>query len=214
VDGFDQDESGGEGDEGGKVSLCLFASEGDALEALELTDGLLDARPASVESRGEEVGFVLFVGLGRDDGNDPALARRLTVCLAGIALVADRGARVDVRTKIEQDLEVRRIALLAAGQIEGDGMAVEIGLQVDLGREAAARAAEGLTVLPPFAPAAETWARTTVESNICTKWAEEDSEARWSKKASNTPALLSRSKRFQTLFHLPKRSGSARQLML
>ena len=139
---------------------------------------MFDAGAASVEGLGEEVGFVLFVGLGRDDGNDPALSRRLTVCLAGIALVADRGARVDVGTKPEQDVEVRRVALLAAGQIEGDGMAVEIGLQVDLGREAAARAAERLTLLPPFAPAAETWARTTVESNICTRCAEEDSEAR------------------------------------
>lgn len=44
--------------------------------------------------------------------------------------------------------------------------------------------------------------------------AEADSEARWSKKISNTPALLNRSNRFHTLFHLPKRSGSARQLML
>jgi hypothetical protein len=32
-----------------------------------------------------------------------------------------------------------------------------------------------------------------------------------SKKASKTPALLSRSKRFQTLFQGPKRSGKARQ---
>ena len=42
----------------------------------------------------------------------------------------------------------------------------QIGLQVNLGREATTRAAEGLTTLPPFAPAAETCARTTVESNI------------------------------------------------
>jgi hypothetical protein len=35
-------------------------------------------------------------------------------------------------------------------------MAVEIGLEVDFGREAATRAAEGLILLPPFAPAAET----------------------------------------------------------
>ena len=32
-----------------------------------------------------------------------------------------------------------------------------------------------------------------------------------SKKASKTPALLKRSKRFHTLFHGPKRSGKARQ---
>ena len=33
------------------------------------------------------------------------------------------------------------------------------------------RAAKRMIMLPPFAPAADTWARTTVELNICTKCA-------------------------------------------
>jgi len=66
-------------------------------------------------------------------------------------------------------------------------------------------------LLPPFAPAAEIWARTMVESNIWIKWADALISASVSKKASNTPALLSRSKRFHTEFQWPKRSGSARQ---
>jgi hypothetical protein len=37
---------------------------------------------------------------------------------------------------------------------------------VNLGRETATRAAKRLIMLPPFAPAAETWARTTVESAL------------------------------------------------
>ena len=60
----------------------------------------------------------------------------------------------------------------------------------------------------------ETWARTTVESNICTRCADELNEARWSKNISKTAALLNRSNRFHTLFHLPKRFGSARQVMM
>jgi len=43
---------------------------------------------------------------------------------------------------------------------------IQINLEVDLGREAPARAAQRLILLPPLAPAAETCARTTVESNI------------------------------------------------
>lgn len=113
-----------------------------------------------------------------NDGGDATLACRCAVGLAGIALVGDGGARLDVRAEAEQDREVRRIALLASGQVESDRMAVEVRLQMDFGGEAAARAAERLTVLPPFAPAAETWARTIVESNICTRCAEDDSEAR------------------------------------
>ena len=88
---------------------------------------------------------------------------------AGVALVTDSGPRIEIRAEPEQDREMRRIALFAAGEVECDGVAVEIGLQVDLGGEAAARAAERLAVLPPLAPAAETWARTMVESNICTR---------------------------------------------
>ncbi len=66
---------------------------------------------------------------------------------------------------------------------------------MDFRREPAARAAEGLTVLPPFAPAAETWARTMVLSNIWIRCADVLIEASVSKKASKTPALLNRSKR-------------------
>ena len=60
---------------------------------------------------------------------------------------------------------------LAAGQVEVERVAVEIGLEVDFGREAAARAAERLAMLPPFAPAAETWARAVVLSKNWTRCA-------------------------------------------
>ena len=69
-------------------------------------------------------------------------------------------------------------------------------------------------MLPPLAPAAETCARTTVLSNICTRCAVGLSPASAWKKASNTPVRLSRQKRFQTLFQLPNSAGRARQVML
>ena len=98
--------------------------------------------------------------------------------------------------------------------MEGERQAVEVGLDVDLGREAAARAAERLLVLPPLAPAAETWARTAVESNIWTRRAVRLRPASASKKASNTPARLKRQKRFHTLFQGPNSAGNARHVML
>jgi hypothetical protein len=58
---------------------------------------------------------------------------------------------------------------LAFREVKGERQAIEINLEVDLRREAPARAAQRLAVLPPLAPAAETCARTTVESNICTR---------------------------------------------
>jgi hypothetical protein len=98
--------------------------------------------------------------------------------------------------------------------VERERPPIQINLEVDLGRETAARAAQRLTILPPLAPAAETCARTTVESNIWTKWAVWLMAARASKKASNTPAWLSRQKRFQTEFQFPNASGRARQVIL
>ncbi len=178
VDGFDQDEAGGERDDGGEVPLCFLAAQGDALEALELADGLLDASATPVKRLGEETRFRFLVGLVRDDRDDAALASRRPVGLAGIALVADSSPRIGVGAKAKKDREVRCVAFLPAGQVESDGMPVEVGLQMDLGGEAAARSAERVPRLPPFAPAAETWARTTVESNICTRCAEDESEAR------------------------------------
>ena len=65
-----------------------------------------------------------------------------------------------------------------------------------------------------FAPAAETCARITVESNIRTRCAVPLSPASMAKKSSNTRALPRRSNRFQTLFQFPNRSGRARQVML
>lgn len=85
---------------------------------------------------------------------------------------------------------------------------------MDFGRKTAARMAERLTMLPPFAPAAETWARIVVLSKSWTKcavWLH--SASNW-KKASNTPERLSRQNRFHTLFHLPNSLGRARHVML
>src|SRR5690606_15765116 len=121
------------------------------------------------------------------------------------------GAWGDVRPYVEQGLEAGCVGNLAAGQIERDDVARIVRLGADFGSEPATRASERLALLPPFAPAAETWARTMVESNIWIKWADALISASVSKKASNTPALLSRSKRFHTEFQWPKRSGSARQ---
>jgi hypothetical protein len=211
---LDQDEADGEGEEGGEVGLCLLAAQGDALEALELADGLLDPGAAAVERVGEALGGRDGVGLVRELGgseNDAvhrfpdqrhgaAGAGGGSVCATVVALVGDDGAGRGVRPEAQEGLEHRRIGLLAAGDLEGDGMAVEIGLQVDFRGVAPTRAAEPVRLGPPLAPAAETWARTTVLSNICTTCAVRLHSASMAKNASNTPALLSRENRFQTAF--------------
>ena len=93
-------------------------------------------------------------------------------------------------TDVKQGLELTHVAGLAAGQVKRE--AVEVAFEMDLGAEAAARASQCLAVLPPLAPAAETCARTTVLSNICTRCAVGLSSASAWKKTSNTLGRLSR----------------------
>lgn len=166
VDEFDQAQSCGESDDGSEVSCGLLASEGDALEALQPTDALLDAGPGLVKGASEEGRLVLLVRFVGDHRGDTARPRGVSVGFAGIALVADHGTGLKIGADVEQGFEVSPVGSFTAGQIKGDDVAGSVGLGMDFRGEAAARATEGLSVLPPFAPAADTWARTIVESNI------------------------------------------------
>ena len=69
-------------------------------------------------------------------------------------------------------------------------------------------------LLPLFAPAADTWQRTTVLSNICTRCAVRLVSAISWENASNVPERLSRQNRFQMLFQLPYSRGRACQVIL
>ena len=163
VDEFDQAKACGEADDGSEVSFGLFAAERDALEP---SDALFDARAGFVEGAGEEGWLVLFVGLVRDYWSDAALPCGVPIGLAGVAFVADDSARANVGPDVEQGFEVTPVEGFAAGQIKGDDVAGGVRFCVNFRGGAAARAPERLAFLPPFAPAADTCARTTVESNI------------------------------------------------
>jgi hypothetical protein len=76
--------------------------------------------------------------------------------LAGVAFVADDGARLNVGPDFEQGFEVTPVEGFAAGQVEGDDVPGGVRFRVDLRGEAAARAPKRLPFLPPFAPTADT----------------------------------------------------------
>jgi len=156
VDGFNQHQAACKTDDGGVADVGLFAAHGDALEPLELADGLFDTRPEFIETLGKEAASSLGVFTTRDHRCDAARKCGDAICFAVVSLVGHRDARANVRADVERCLELRAVARLAWGQGEVERMAVEIGLDVDFGRKAATRAAEGLILLPPFAPAAET----------------------------------------------------------
>jgi hypothetical protein len=166
VDGFDQEEDTSESDESGIVSLCFLTSHGHAFETLDLADQLLDPGAQLVEPLGEEFRSVLGRASMRNDRDDPSAAGSLAVGLGVVSLVGDGGPRRHVRANIEERFELAAVAGLVAGEMKVERQAVEVAFDVDLGAEAAARPAERLVLLPPFAPAAETCARIEVLSNI------------------------------------------------
>ena len=104
----------------------------------------------------EEGWLVLFVRLVRDDRSDAARSRGVPIGLAGVAFVADDGARLNVGPDIEQGFEVTPVEGFAAGQVEGDDIPGGVRFCVNFRGEAATRAPERLAFLPPFAPAADT----------------------------------------------------------
>ena len=89
-------------------------------------------------------------------GSDAARSRGVPVGLAGVAFVADDGARLNVGPDVEQGFEVTPVGGFAAGQVEGDDIPGGVRFCVDFRGEATTRAPERLAFLPPFAPAAET----------------------------------------------------------
>ena len=214
VDGFDQDEGASESDESAIAVLGFVAAHGISLEALQLADRLLDPGTGLVEQSRKEPG--LFLAFSRYGMTGIMPRRRQAARLAAeiIAFVGDRDTRPDIGSYVERDFKLRGVADLAAGQMESDGQAVKVGLEVDFRGEPAPRTAQRLIFLPPFAPAAETCARTTVLSKNCTTCAVLLVSARSCRNASNTPERLSRQNRFQMLFQLPNSAGSARQVML
>jgi hypothetical protein len=101
-----------------------------------------------------------------DHWGDAACSRHIAVRFAGVAFVANDSARFYVRADVEQGFKMTGVGRFSPRQVEADDRARSVGFRMDFRGEAAARTPERLTVLPPLAPAADTWARTMVESNI------------------------------------------------
>ena len=84
---------------------------------------------------------LLPVGLGGDDRRDFAFFERGDQRVGIVALVSEQCARLD---PLQQRLGLRNIGDLPRRQRKGNGIAKGIGNSVDLGRQAAARAPDGL----------------------------------------------------------------------
>ena len=118
--------------------MGFLASHGDAFEPLQLADCLFDACAKFVEAPWKKASSLLGVFATRDDRRYAARECRRPVGLAVISLVRYRDARADVGADVERRLELCAVAGLAPGQVEVERVALEVGLEVDFGRETAA----------------------------------------------------------------------------
>src|SRR5258706_1193979 len=114
----------------------------------------------------------------------------------------------------QQGLGLADVRLVGRRYEQLDGMTKAIETAMNLGAEPAAAAAKRLIVLAAspvpffFAPAAQGWARTAVESRISTSKSGSRSAARI---VSQRPAPAQRSNRFHWLLKFPSTAGTSSQ---
>lgn len=105
---------------------------------------------------------VLSRWIGRDDGFAALLGEPVAQLAGVIGAIGDQLAWG--RNAREQRCQPNQVMDLPRGQGEGDGPAESIGQGMNFSRPSAARPADGVLEVPPFAPAAERCALTWVES--------------------------------------------------
>ena len=146
--------------------------------------------------------MVLAVGLGRDHRGGTAIVQVRPEPVRVERFVAEQSAEGDT---LDQRRHADSVVVLAGQQDEAHQIAEGVDKGDDLGRQAAARAADGLGPGPPLAPLAFWWAVTMVPSTRA--YSKSGSPDRHAKTRSNTPPFTQRRKRWKTLFHLPKSLG-------
>lgn len=107
----------------------------------------------------------LAIGTRRNDGSNAARSEIRADRVAVVAFVGEQCLGRAVR-QVDQRVIALAVRRFAAGEVEGQRPAVGITDTVNLTGEPAPRAAKSLFASPPFAPAAETWPRTVVESML------------------------------------------------
>ena len=105
------------------------------------------------------------VGLWRDDGFDAARLQVGSDLVGVVSLVGEKRVRRLLR-QIDQRVVGFAVRCFAGREMEGDGTASGITETMNFTGEPAPRAAKSSLISPPFPPAAETWARTVVESML------------------------------------------------
>lgn len=136
-----------------------------------------------------------------------AVAQILANGVVAVVREHQAGAAVPL---IHQVVVAGGVARLPATQIETDREPAQVAAEVDLDREAAARAAKCLILTLPSWPAAQRCARTVVLSIVCSRSASPPLSARVCSSTSQTPERHQWRNCRQTMFQLPSCAGRSR----
>ena len=100
--------------------------------------------------------------VGGNDGLGAALGKPIAQAAGVVGPVCDQPQRAS--DDAQQGAGALQVVRITGRELESAGATLLIGQGVYLRGAAAARAPDGMTEGPPFAPAAERWALTWVES--------------------------------------------------
>src|ERR671928_1592594 len=181
-------------DDGGVAGVGFVVAGGDGPELLQLGEGVLDQVAPAVHVA-VEVDGGLAVGLGWDHRGGTATVEVRPEPVGVEGLVAEQGAEGDA---LDRRPHADAVVPLAGQQDEAHQAAERIDQGDDLGGQAAARAADGLSLSPPFAPLAF-WCAVTMVPSI-RAYSKSGSSDRPPKMRSKTPPFTQRRNRWKTLF--------------
>src|ERR1700736_5836893 len=190
--------------ESSKAGIGLFVASCDASESLEMAEEVFDQMAPFVHFCIVRVALGP-VGLGGNDRDCAAFVQVDAQPVVVEGFVADHGLKIETG---DQGLDTDAVVTLARQQQEANEIPECVHQGHDLGSQAAARAAYGLILRPPFAPVPCWWTRTRVPS--MRTYSKSGSSQSALKTRSQTPLFAQRQKRVYTVNHLPNPSGRSR----
>ena len=142
----------------------LVVAGGDGAVDFEMPDHSLDAVALPVDPL-VPADRSRAVRAWGDHGPHAGLAEAVADGVAVVALISNQVSGRHFGERADR-FELRTVGGLAAREVEGERETGGITETMNFTGEPAPRAAKSLFASPPFAPAAETWPRTVVESML------------------------------------------------
>ena len=142
----------------------LVVASGDGAVDFQMTDQALDAVALAIEPL-VPADHGCAVRTRRDHRPDADIAEAISDGVTVVALVGQQVGRPNFGQGGHR-FELRAVGRFPAGEMEGEWEADGITETMNFIGEPAPRAAKSLLASSPFAPAAETWPRTVVESML------------------------------------------------